>query len=233
MAMNTMWSCIPLACLVTLTLLFSVNAQAEPYVAAQAGVTFPGDLTNVEGIQTLQGVKTTDLALKTSMEEGIKIGYFLPGSLKWLGVETEAFYTNPHLKQQAIMLSGSVGGQSFAPFSSPIDGAHVRMATWAVNLIARYPGVHFQPYAGVGLGIFWARVSGNSANGIGTASDTSPGLNVLAGLRYLVSRHLGVFTEYKYNRATFDFGQDGGPFPVDTKADYTAHHVVFGVGYHF
>src|SRR6266487_137554 len=93
--MNTMWrSCIPLACLVTLTLLFSVNAQAEPYVAAQAGVTFHGDLTNVEGIQTLQGVKTTDLALKTSMEEN---------------------------------------------------------------------------------------------------SDTSPGLNVLAGLRYLVTRHLGVY----------------------------------------
>ena len=32
-----------------------------------------------------------------------------------------------------------------------------------------------------------------------------PGLNVLGGIRYYVTERIAMFTEYKYNRATFDF----------------------------
>ncbi len=204
--------------------LFASSAQAEPYVAGQVGVTFPGDVSSVHGVRTNAGANLTDLSLKTSLEGGLKAGYFLPGSHNWFGVEAEFFYTNPHLKQQNVTVTP--GGGTFS-----LGGAHVRGATLAFNLIARHPGAQFQPYAGVGLGINWARISGNSA-GVGTASDTSPGLNVLAGLRYLVAPHVGLFTEYKYTSATFDFGGHA-PNTVDIKGDYSAHHIVVGVGYHF
>lgn len=190
-------------------------------MAAQLGLTIPNDFSNVEGIQTLKGVTGSDLDLTTSPLYGAKVGYFSP-QLNWLGVETEFFYTNPHVKQQRFTASAPLLAISA---TEDLTGAHVRVATWAFNLIARMPGERFQPYAGVGLGINWARVSGVEA---GTASDTSPGLNALAGLRFFLTKQIALFGEYKYNRATFDFGSD-----VMTKGDYSANHFVFGAGYHF
>jgi opacity protein-like surface antigen len=213
-------------CLLSFTPLLASIAQAEPYIAGQFGVTFPGNLSNVGGIQPSSGLRLTDLDLVSSFEGGIKAGAFFQ-RLRWLGVETEFFYTNPHVKQQNVTITGPG-----APLTLNLGGAHMRVATWAFNLMARYPGPHFQPYAGVGLGIYWARISDNN-NGIGTASDTSPGLNVLAGLNYLVGRHVGLFTEYKYNRARFDFGGGDGTNSVFLKSDYSAHTLVLGVGYHF
>jgi opacity protein-like surface antigen len=98
------------------------------------------------------------------------------------------------------------------------------MATWAINWIVRYPGEWIQPYAGAGLGIFWGRL----ADPGGTSSaDTSPGLNALAGIRVKLGQHLVMFSEYKYNRASFDFSDPG--FHVL----YQAHYVVGGLGWSF
>ncbi len=99
------------------------------------------------------------------------------------------------------------------------------MATWALNLIARYPGERFQPYAGVGFGIFWARISGQD---IGTSSDVSPGLNALGGMRFSLTERLALFGEYKYNQAAFDFGSN-----VTLYTLYQAHHFVGGLSFQF
>jgi hypothetical protein len=77
-----------------------------------------------------------------------------------------------------------------------------------------------KPYAGVGLGLFWFTTPTSTAN-----SAVRPGLNVLAGTRVFVTKQMALFGEYKYNHTSFP----GDGF----KADYHAHFVVFGVGYHF
>jgi len=234
-----------LVCCLILSLTLCPKAHAEVYVAGQMGVTLPKDLTDVGGIQLARGVSLTDLHLKSSLEAGVKVGYFLPRSLNWLGAETEFFYTSPHLKQQDVTVSG-MSTPDLASYlgSSPVaippgstgntGGAHMRVATWAFNLIARYPGERFEPYVGVGLGVFWARLSGND-NGPGTASDTRTGVNLLAGVRLHVSPAVSVFTEYKFNRATFDFG--GGTDPLNKgiffTANYLAHILTFGITYQF
>lgn len=92
-------------------------------------------------------------------------------------------------------------------------------------MIARYPGKRFQPYVGAGLGIYWARVTSDAA---GTGSDTSPGVNLLVGSRFFLTEQFALFAEYKYNRATFDMGQD-----IQVKVDYAANSIVGGIGYHF
>src|SRR5713101_6245754 len=140
-------------------------AAADRYIGLYGGLTIPERLQDVRGIEGSSGVTLSDLKLARSTILGAKLGFFRrPKS--WLGVETEFFYTNPHMKQQDITFT--VLGVPTPPVP-PFVGAHVRMATWALNLIARYPGERFQPYAGVGLGIFWARISGQ---GIGTSADT-------------------------------------------------------------
>ena len=194
-------------------------AAADRYIGLYGGLTIPERLQDVRGIDSSSGVDLTDLKLARSAILGAKLGFFRSPK-SWLGFETEFFYTNPHMKQQDITLTGA-----FPTTTTNFVGAHVRMATWALNLIGRYPGERFQPYAGVGLGIFWARISGQD---IGTSADTSPGLNLLAGMRFALTERLALFGEYKYNQAAFHFGRD-----VTLYTLYQAHHFVGGLSLKF
>ena len=81
---------------------------------------------------------------------GAKLGHYFD-NLKYFGVETEAYTLTPHIKQQAVAINGIPAGT--------ISGSHLRVTTWAANVVYRYPGEVFQPYAGVGVGLFFARES--------------------------------------------------------------------------
>jgi opacity protein-like surface antigen len=189
-------------------------AQAELYVAGQIGYTSPNDLSSVQGTGPISGVSFSDLKLDNSIVYGAKVGYYLP-SVNWLGIETEMFNTTPDVKQQPITVLG---------VTVPAPGFNLNVFTWAINAIVRYPGKQFQPYAGVGLGVFFAE-----AKFQGTSDkDVAPGLNALAGVRYFATDHIALFAEYKYNRAAFEL-----PDAIGIKADYSANHFVGGVSYHF
>jgi opacity protein-like surface antigen len=198
----------------------SAADRAEIYAAVYGGVTQTEPLREVAGTGPLSAVTFSNITLMRSGVGGIKLGVFLPGGDDWMGVETEAFYSTPHIKQQDLTVTapGVTTTTNFA-------GARVRVATAAVNWILRYPGKYFQPYVGAGPGVFWGRMSGDE---FGTGSDTSLGLNALVGARILLASRLGVFAEYKYNRVSFDFE---GTTAIRTL--YQAHHGVVGLSLHF
>jgi len=189
-------------------------AHAEMYVAGQIGYTSPSDLGSVQGTGAISGVVFSDLKLHNSIVYGAKVGYYLP-SVNWLGVETELFNTTPHVKQQPVTAFG---------VTVPLPGFNLNVFTWAINALVRYPGKQFQPYAGVGLGLFFAEATFQGQSD----KDVAPGLNALAGLRYFATDHLAVFAEYKYNRAAFEL-----PDAIGLKADYSASHFLGGVSFHF
>jgi hypothetical protein len=196
----------------------TTQSATERYVAVFGGTSLSQSFTNVHGVGDNASVQVSDLALARSGIGGVKLG-FSPSSAKWLAMETEVFYSSAHVKQQTITATGGSGTAS-----ADVPGSHTRMATWAFNWILRYPGEWIQPYAGAGLGIFWGRL----ADPGGTSSaDTSPGLNALAGLRVKLGQHLVMFSEYKYNRASFDFSN------ADFHVLYQAHYVVGGLGWSF
>lgn len=199
-------------------LLLSSHSAAETYVAGMVGYTAPNDLTNIQGTGGFSGVSISDLALKDSVAYGGKIGYFFPG-VNWLGVETELYNTTPHVKQQSATVSGFG-----PPASGTLPGFNLRVLTWGINAVVRYPGKMFQPYAGVGLGVFFANASFQGQSD----SETAPGLNALAGLRMFATDNLALFAEYKYNRATFNL-----PNAIGFEADYSANIFMGGVSYHF
>lgn len=205
----------------------STPAQAEVYVAGQVGVSLPNSFSNVEGVDTLTGLTLSDLSLHNSVMYGAKIGYYFD-SMKWLGVETEVFNSTPHVKQQTV--TASFGGPSA---TIPITGQDFRVLTWApINVVVRYQMGQFEPYAGIGLGLFFAQLKDGQTGE--SSSSTEPGLNAQLGARYFVTKDLALFGEWKYNRASFNFSQStptqatGG-----IKGDYSAHILAFGIGYHF
>jgi opacity protein-like surface antigen len=195
------------------------SAHAEWYVAGQFGLNFADRLTDLSGTNQLIGMRGPDLDLKNSYTYGAKIGYF-PGH-GWFGLELDAFHSTPHIKNL-----------------DEIPGIHMRVTQVGLNLIARYPGVTFQPYAGIGTSIVIARVSGgglvSGPNSPPTRSDSdvTSGLTLLAGIRAFVTPYVAVFTEYKYTGATLQFDQAFGAVG-GFSGDYRAQHLVAGVSYHF
>lgn len=229
----------------------------ELYVAGFGGFTLGHSFSNTEGRGTLatQDIGSFDLA--NSVVYGMKIGYFHPGRLNWLGLEMEGFNTTPHLEQQG---------------NTP--GSYLRVATLAFNVIARKrlgcresdrdhldrtrhtttrekdgryenDGRHhyyedhspleenarcpLQVYAGAGPAIFFAETS----NQFGRSTDNAEvGVNALAGLRYFVHRNMAIFGEYKFNYAGFDFTQIQGT-TAGIQGEYKASHFVGGLAIHF
>jgi opacity protein-like surface antigen len=103
--------------------------------------------------------------------------------------------------------------------------------TWApVNLVMRYQIGAFEPYAGVGMGVFFSRFS---MAGAGSSDATDVGFNTQLGLRYRVTNHFAVFCEWKLNYANLSHKDFLGAPGFDASADYLTHHLAMGVGYHF
>ncbi len=252
------------------------GAQAEWYAGGYGGLSTSGSISDVtmpllgqrlaeqqfpqadeprdeDGRGTLtQNFKASDVSLKNSAIIGGKVGYFFTQEkLPWLGVELEAFSTNPKIKAQTLDTVHDITYQPNTPNppSGPtgcdqpgaeagacpqyrlnqstlsLQESSLRVTTVAFNLIARYPGTFLQPYAGVGAGAFYF----SSSNGSIQGRQFYPGLNLLAGTKVLVTETWGLFAEGKYNLANvsnFDptFGLSGM---------YSIFHFTAGVSYHF
>ena len=233
--------------------------EGELYVAGFGGFTLGHSFADTDGRGTLAGQDIPSFDLANSVIYGMKIGYFHPGRLNWLGLEMEGFNTTPHLQQ-----------------TGTFPGSYLRVATLAFNVIARKrlgcrdyerdrsdrprPGTiyekdgrhderagrhdHYydddspldenarcplQVYAGAGPAIFFAETS----NQFGRSTDNAEvGVNALAGLRYFVHRNVALFGEYKFNYAGFDFSQLQGT-TAGVQGDYKASHFVGGLAVHF
>jgi opacity protein-like surface antigen len=190
------------------------EASAEWYVAGQFGANFADRLTDVAGTNGLVGARAPDFDLKNSFTYGGKVGYF-PGN-GWVGVELDAFHTTPHIKNL-----------------DDVPGIHMRVTSAGLNFIARYPGVTFQPYAGVGAAAIIAHISNSPTTR--SDSEVTGGLNLLAGIRAFVTPYVAVFTEYKLTQATLRFDQAFSGFGTagGFMGDYRAQQLVVGVSYHF
>ena len=187
------------------------SVSAEWYVAGQFGANFADQLSDIRGTGGLGGFRAPDFDLQNSFVYGGKVGTF-PGN-GWFGVELDVFHSTPHIKNL-----------------DDVPGIHMQVTNVGVNLLARYPGLTFQPYAGIGAGAAIARI-GDSATTSGS-TDVSSALNLLVGIRAFITPYVAVYTEYKYSQSTFEFdgafGQSGG-----FNGNYDAQILVTGLSYHF
>jgi opacity protein-like surface antigen len=208
----------------------AMPANAELYVAGEIGYTVPNDLFNIELKGAAAGsfssnLKTSDFKIDNAAMFGAKVGYYLPLVLSWLGLEAELYHTNLHSPQQTVTVAGSGGT---APQN--LAGSSIRTTVLALNLMVRYPGSFLQPYVGIGPGIFFTRVKPPAPGA--SNSDTTIGLNALAGLRVMIIKNLGIFAEYKYNRSSVSY-DNVLTTNVGLKGDYSSNTLAAGVSLHF
>lgn len=178
-----------------------------------------------------------DIKLKNSPMFGARVGYYFTNfNFPWAGVEIEAFTTQPNIKQQTLPYSQNIVSnrsviilpqqpETTQVYSTVSFGeARLRVTTLAANAVIRYPGKLLQPYAGVGVGVFYFQ---GSTPFHGT--DLQPGLNTFGGLKFFITEKISLFGEYKYNRATISRLDD----VYGLKGNYSISHIAGGVAYHF
>lgn len=138
----------------------------------QAQAQFPA-FNPANGDRLTSSLTGSDISLKSSAIFGGKAGYFFKDEgFSWLGVEVEAFTTQPTIKQQTVTttldatyIPGSPSALNPAtsisqPGTLQLTESSMRLVTVLFNLVARYPGTTFQPYVGVGGGAFYFSSSG-------------------------------------------------------------------------
>ena len=223
---------------IALALLLSVpaSASAEWYVGGQLGGVFPQSVSRAD-VQTSTlpaGTTFTDTDLEKSLMVGGKAGYwFTKQGYSWLGLETNLQYANPDIASQNLRTNLPVGFVFTAPASCsgattcavPTSGADLRVLTWAPFIVkARYDQGPFQPYVGIGLGLFFAKT-----NVLGPSTSTmEPGLVTQLGAEYKLTDQVGLFGEWGYQHANLGFSSGG----TSLSADYNAHVLAVGVNWH-
>ena len=149
-----------------LNLAIAQLASAEPYVGGYVGASFPSS-SDVDAKALGTKVIAEDVLFGTSAVFGGKVGYWLK-SFPYVGLEVEAYHHNPGASSQTVSLTANG-----APAGTvKLDKLDLGVTTVGFNLLGRVPGKRFQPYVGVGLGIFITRSKD---------TDTSVGLQVWPG----------------------------------------------------
>ena len=249
-------------CISLLTAISPQRSEAEWYLGVYGGYSMPGKLSDVQmpvlgerqaqaqfpqfdpllhpGDKLTSSLSGSDISLKSSAIFGGKAGYFFKDEgFSWLGVEVEAFTTQPTIKQQTVTTTLDatfIPGPGFSgPLNPPttitqpgtlqLSESSMRLVTVVFNVVARYPGTTFQPYVGVGGGAFYFSSSGQI-----DGRQVVPGLNTQLGLKVLATEEWSLFVEGKYNYATIT---NLDPTGFGLSGVYSAFNAIAGVAYHF
>jgi len=173
---------------------------------------------------------------------GLKVGYFFD-SCPYLGIEGEGSIAGNNQARQTVTISPPISGTNQAT----IRQQQMLIWTMALHLVGRYgflqdkevPFGRLQPYVGIGpnVGVLYFE----------TDSAKNFSLDLEAGIRYMFTKHLAAFVEYKYfhqwdvqlgtqylviNGKVYYVGDKGWECK-QTHFDFDNHKVVIGMEYHF
>jgi opacity protein-like surface antigen len=183
-----------------------------------------------QGSATLFGNKFSN-----SLTGGVKMGYFTH-TIPYLGLEVESMVNNSYVNRRTLSTSRPI--QGFTQAAVPND-FWVNWTT-ALHIVGRYgflpdkevPFGRLQPYVGIGPAFIVLYEEVDSAKNFG--------IDVMAGVRYMFTKHIGAFVEYKYNHQWAVEIEDH-PFYLPNgwvgrdmaTLNFDCHKVVAGVAYHW
>lgn len=178
---------------------------------------------------------TSKQKFDTGVMGGIKLGYFC-NNYPNFGLEVETSFHPSRVKAQSVSLSPSIRGFTGGAFKSD------NWVNWqmALHIVGRYgfikddevPFGRLQPYLGIGPGMVAMYDQTDSAKNFT--------VDVMAGVRYMMTKNVAAFLEYKYDHQ-FSPEMEAHDFylPNANKVLGTAtlsvdtHAIVAGVSYHF
>jgi opacity protein-like surface antigen len=166
---------------------------------------------------------------------GLKFGYFC-NRIPYLGLEVETYVNRSAVHTTALSTSRPIQGfnQATVPNDSWFNW------TTALHIVGRYGFLpdqevtfgRLQPYVGIGPAFVVNYDEVDSAKNFG--------IDVMAGLRYMMLKQVSAFVEYKFNYVwnaeieSHAFYLPNGFVGRGTATlNYDSHKIVAGVAYHF
>ena len=207
----------------------------EWYVAAYSGLSYlpEADWKFYRAFSpSLKGRSAQHVGYDPAIIGGLKFGHFFD-SLPWFGFELEMNFSRHAIRKQQVSISPPVPAGT-----NELTLPNYRIYIWAMqyNLLARYgflkdkevPFGRLQPYVGLGHGFEVLYGTTDSAKNFSIATQ--------AGLRYMLTKKIAMFWEYKFSyqfeveieKVAFT-PQERGRISVDVPH----HRMVIGVSYHF
>ena len=225
------------------------SAVAEWYVGGGVGVAIPHTINDLESTGSAFSVDFSSFTPDNSLAGGIKGGYFFE-SIPYLGVEVNWSMSAPDVSEQPVSLTvtgtptGFTAGQATGDFIGSVDvdyassfGFLAMLRVTDEDAIKELYGI--QPFLGLGFAV--TTIDVNSATLFNTAgvqigttensdSSTDVGFLLSAGLNYIVSDNIKVFSEYGFGTVEHTLTMDTG---VNSEMTSESSSVVFGASYSF
>jgi opacity protein-like surface antigen len=207
----------------------------EWYVGAYTGLSYlpSADWQLASYPAPFQGRTAKNIVYQPGILGGVKFGRYFD-AYPWLGLEVETNFSRNNLKGNQGRITPSVPG---APKNALGGSDWFMIWDTQVNLLARYgfykdKEVNFgrlQPYVGIGPGVEIIYGKYDSAKNLA--------IEALAGIRYMFTQNVGIFSEYKFSYQ-FDVEYQnvliGKNRPEGTmQFDVPHHRFTLGVSYHF
>lgn len=240
-----------LGCILTvLTLTIATPARAEWLVDMYLGATIsPKSTFSIDMRDPLVGkVQTGDhISFDNSTGVGGRVGYWFE-SFRWLGTSVDVEHFRANVPHQVTT------NMSHAGVFNSIQSLRVDVAAVTLDAMFRWPGLmptpdvpqgSLQPYLTVGPSVFVTKLedTGGNLNPTGqSATAPFPGFKLGTGLNWQFSKHMSIFTEYRYTQFTVshdrtDFAGSSfaplTPFQADMDVTLRTHHFLGGIGFRF
>ena len=228
--------------LLALSMLDHGVTSAEQFVRVFAGPAWTRS-TDVEHNFGSFGIFTAeDIDFRTGPAVGWGLGHWFQ-SFPYLGLGVDVHLFKFNSDKQSIT-------SCFTGFGCGPDvevSQHYRATAIAFPLMGRlplsvskeYPNGRTQPYVLVGPTIFVATYTDPGGHFFPQGqkdTDTSVGLTAGAGLTFMVTPSIDLFTEYRFTHFSPEFRVNddfGIVVPAKVKLDANTHRVLFGISYHF
>lgn len=213
------------------------EASAEWYADVYGGAVFTGN-TDLSVSSSLGSTTTfPGLSVDNTWTVGGRAGYWLD-RVDWLGFGLDVFHFHLQAPSQAVTVSPSTS--TFFDWNVPVIGVGFDVLRLRVPLLRTDTFVHgrLQPYlsAGPALFISWAGQNRNVQPQGQQAEDVNLGVKAGGGVSFLLSKTVGLFTEYRFTHFTSNLDyQNTTPAPAreEYKASYDSHHIIAGISFRF
>jgi opacity protein-like surface antigen len=221
---------------VTLVSLSPELARGEMYLGGYAGAAFPDSADIEASVPGVASITAHDARWNTAAVVGGKLGYWLD-PFPYVGLELEAFHLDPSTRPQTVSftIDGEPAGRG------KIGGMDASVTAVGLNILARWPGNRIQPYVGGGPAVFITRLEDSGRDGPSAVTpsgqedtDTSVGVQALAGVKLFVTRHIAFFAEYKFTHHKVDVRfTDGFLGRTNVSTQLNTQYLNVGLSVHF
>lgn len=208
----------------------AIPAKAEPFIDLYLGEAITQDSdVSVQLFTTTPATKTSEkVDFDPSFTVGMRAGHWFE-TVPYLGIAADFSYFKPESDKVKI---------------TTVALSPLLMLRYPLLIEHDFPKGKFQPYLGIGPGLFYSDVSAdfrpilpNKVSGLSLET----GLDTRAGVAWLFNKHIAVFGEYRYTHYDIDIKNEtaewlfGLPTHVKETIETTieTNHLLMGMSVRF